>query len=200
MKKQRLSLFAGFVLSLTCALTVQSSPAAAAVPKTAAPVASEADRDAMVDALSKRDLTKAKTLHKKGVSYDSLSPTDEMSGLMHLADDGDDTGVKDVLALGAKINVKNATGESALWYATYSGHEKLALSLIARGASAEGQRPDSHECLLHMAVQADLTALSKKLMSLTPKCASIKDLDGHTPAAVAKSLGYTKLARIVAPR
>jgi ankyrin repeat protein len=189
----------GTTLFLLMGVALEPLSANAVVPKTVTSVSSTsvADRDAMVDALSKRDLTKAKLLHKKGVSFDVLSSTEEMSGLMHLADDGDETGVKDVLALGAKINVKNASGESALWYATYSGHEKLALSLIKRGASAEGQRPDSHECLLHMAVQADLVALSKKLMALTPKCATIKDIDGHTPAAVAKSLGYTKLAKIV---
>jgi ankyrin repeat protein len=179
------------------------SVAFAAVPKSTKltnAAATTADSDAMVDALAKEDFARAKKLHKKGVSYDSLSSSDDMTGLMRLADDGTEQAVSDVLALGANVNGKNSAGESALWYATYSGHEKLALSLIARGASAEGQRPDSHECLMHMAVQADLAKLSAKLMKLTPKCASIKDIDGHTPAAVAKSLGYKKIAKLVTPK
>lgn len=179
--------------------------AGAAVPKTsskaqtAASKASAADRDAMVEALWKGDLAKAKKLHKKGVSYDVLSTSDDMTGLMRAADEGIDQLVKDILALGANINTKNASGESALWYATYSGHEKLALWLIEKGASAQGQRPDSKECLLHMAVQADMVQLSKQLMKLTPHCASIKDTDGRTPSAVAKALGYDSLAKIVSP-
>lgn len=179
--------------------------ASAAVPKTATKASaatsagSVADRDAMVEALWKGDFAKARKLHKKGVSFDALSSADDMTGLMRAADEGIDQQVKDILALGANLNTKNATGESALWYATYSGHEKLALWMIEKGASAEGQRPDSKECLLHMSVQADMVQLSKKLMKLTPKCATIKDLDGRTPSAVAKALGYDKLAKIVSP-
>ncbi len=160
---------------------------------------SEADRDAMVELLVKGDYAQAKKLHKKGVSFDALSSSDDMTGLMRLADDGIDQAAREVLKLGANINARNAAGESAVWYATYSGHEKLALSLIARGASAAGQRPDSKECLLHMAVQADLSALSRKLMKITPECATLKDSEGNTPAAVAKSLGYTKIVKIVNP-
>lgn len=184
-------------------LAMPALGAVKAVPKTstaAKSAATDADRDAMVDALSKGNYATAKKLHKKGVSYDVLSTTDDMTGLMRVADDGIDEMVTEILALGANINAKNSAGESAVWYATYSGHEKLALSLIARGASPEGQRPDSKECLLHMAVQADMFQLSKKLMKLTPKCASTKDVDGHTPAQVAKSLGYDKLAKIVASK
>jgi|GEM_PF-5463301 len=184
-------------------LALPSVGAVAAVPKTstaAKSAATDADRDAMVDALAKGNYATAKKLRKKGVSYDAVSTSDDMTGLMRVADDGIDEMVNEILALGANINAKNSAGESALWYATYSGHEKLALSLIARGASPEGQRPDSKECLLHMAVQADMFQLSKKLMKLTPKCASVKDVDGKTPAAVAKALGYTKLAKIVTPK
>ena len=158
---------------------------------------SAADRDAMVESLWKGEMAKAKKLHKKGVSYDALSEADDMTGLMRAADEGIDQVVKDILALGANLNTKNSSGENALWYATYSGHEKLALWMIKKGASAEGQRTDSKECLLHMAVQADLVQLSKKLMKLTPHCASVKDQDGRTPSAVAKALGYDKLAKIV---
>jgi ankyrin repeat protein len=200
-----------FVAFLTLSFVIASSmpglasaagaKSRAAKPKTAASPAkaksADADRDAMVDALANGDYVKAKALHKKGVSFDALSSADDMTGLMRVADDGIDQAVSEILKLGADINAKNSAGESALWYATYSGHEKLALSMIARGASADGQRKDSKECLLHMAVQADMVQLSKKLMQVTPKCASIKDIDGHTPAAVAKSLGYDKLAKIV---
>lgn len=177
---------------------VMVTVAGAAVPKTAA-VVSDKDRDAMVEALQKSNFETAKKLHKKGISYDVLSSTEDMTGLMQLADEGDDAGVVEALNLGANINAKNSVGETALWYATYSGHEELALQLIAHGASPEGQRPDSKECLLHMAVQADLVKLSQKLMKLTPKCASVKDSEGKTPAAVAKALGYKKLAKIVSP-
>ena len=163
-------------------------------------VATEADRDAMVDALAKGDYAKAKKLHKKGVSFDALSPSDDMTGLMRLADDGIEEAAAEVLKLGANINARNTVGESAVWYATYSGHEKLALSLITRGASVAGQRPDSKECLLHMAVQADLLALSKKLMKITPECAAVKDSEGNTPAAIAKAMGYSKIAKIVSSR
>ena len=191
-----------FVVGGLC--STQASWASAAVLKTVTKVtpkalASAADRDSMVEALWKGDFAKAKKLNKKGVSFDALSAADDMTGLMRAADEGIDQQVKDILALGAGINTKNASGESALWYATYSGHEKLALWLIEKGASAEGQRPDSKECLLHMSVQADMVQLSKKLMKLTPRCASIKDLDGRTPSAVAKALGYDQLAKIVSP-
>lgn len=183
-----------FAILISCFFLGEAFAAAATAPKV-----TDADRIAMVDALSKAEYATAKKLHARGVSYDAVASSDEMTGLMRLADNGDADGVTAVLAMGASINARNSAGESALWYATYSGHEKLALSLIKQGASAEGQRPDSHECLLHMAVQADLVQLSKKLMKLTPKCASVKDVDGKTPAAVAKGLGYTKLAKLVTP-
>ncbi len=151
--------------------------------------------DAMVDTLARSEIAEAKKLHKKGVSYDALASSDEMTGLMRLADDGDETGVASVLGLGANINTKNSNNETALWFAVYSGHEKLALSLLKKGAKADGQRPDSKECLLHMAAQSGLTTLALKLKKLTPKCLTQKDIDGRTPADAAKSLGYTKLAK-----
>jgi ankyrin repeat protein len=203
MKLVALLVFVGSLSSPTfasAAVPKTSTKAATAKAVAASSKSSAADRDAMADALWKGELSKAKKLHKKGVSYDALSSSDDMTGLMRAADEGIDELIKDILALGANINTKNASGENALWYATYSGHEKLALWLIAKGASAEGQRTDSKECLLHMAVQADLVQLSKKLMKLTPHCATIKDQDGHTPADVAKSLGYDKLAKIVSAK
>lgn len=162
-------------------------------------IATEADREEMVTALSHGDTTTAKKLNQKGVSYDVLA-SDDMTGLMRLADEGDEAGIKTALGLGASLNAKNSTGESAIWYAVYSGHEKIALEFLKKGASAEGQRPDTKDCLMHMAAQAGLVELGTKLMKLTPKCASIKDADGRTPSAVAKSLSYTKLAKILTPK
>ncbi len=182
-----------------CSPIVASATVAKKSPKAVNLKVSDADRDAMVEALWKGEFAKAKKLHAKGVSYDALSSADDMTGLMRAADEGIDQVIKDILALGANLNAQNSNGENALWYSTYSGHEKLALWMISKGASAEGQRRDSKECLLHMAVQADMVELSKKLMKLTPKCASIKDQDGKTPADIAKALSYDKLAKIVSP-
>ena len=195
-------LFAAAV-TLACAAQAKTAKSAksghASVAKPAPGPASEADREAMADALAKGELAKAQALHKKGVDYNSLG-ADELTGLMRLADEGDDIGVKNALALpGVDLNAKNAAGENALWYAVYSGHEKLALSLLARGASAAGQKPDTKECLMHMAAQAGLSELGAKLMKATPKCASQKDQDGRTPSDVAKSLGYDKLAKVLTP-
>ena len=156
--------------------------------------------DAMVDALARSEIVAAKKLHKKGVSYDALASSDEMTGLMRLADEGDDSGVASVLALGANINAKNLNNETALWFAVYSGHEKLALNLLKKGANAEGQRPDSKECLMHMAAQSGLSTLALRLKKLTPKCLTQKDIDGRTPAEAAKSLGYMKLAKSLTPK
>ena len=194
-----LGLFVFTSVNVAESKSVKSSKAKSAAARAANTPATEADRDAMVTALSQGDLAGAKKLKQKGVSYDVLA-SDDMTGLMRLADEGDEAGIKGVLAVGARVNTKNPNGESAIWYAVYSGHEKVALLLLKKGASAEGQRPDTKECLMHMAAQAGLSELGAKLMKLTPKCASIKDADGRTPSAVAKSLSYTKLAKILTPK
>lgn len=179
------------------AKTAKSTKSKAAASTVKVPT-TEADREAMVSALSKGDIAGAKKLNQKGVSYDVLA-SDDMTGLMRLVDEGDEAAMKGVIALGASLNTKNSIGESAIWYAVYSGHEKIALSLLKQGAVADGQRPDTKECLMHMAAQAGLADLGAKLMKVTPKCASIKDADGRTPSAVAKSLNYLKLAKILTP-
>ncbi len=196
--------FAAFLIFLSVSLQVTSTVAvakSAAAKRMATAGAKKAPTpeqdEAMADAISKGNFTKAKALHKAGVGYDVLG-SDELTGLMRLADEGDSASIKEALKLGAELNTKNSNNENALWYAVYSGHEALALELLKKGATASDIRPDSKECLMHMTAQSGLVEMSAKLVKLTPKCLTQKDADGHTPSEVAKSLGYKKVAKILA--
>ncbi|MES2854847.1 MAG: ankyrin repeat domain-containing protein [Bdellovibrionota bacterium] len=154
--------------------------------------------DTVVDAITTGQMEKVSSLTKKGASIDSLS-SDDQTGLMKVAGEGDKTTAEQLLKMGADLNKANTKGETALWYAVYSGHEELALSFIAKGAKADQILADSKECLVHFAAKAQLPKLSAKLAKLTPKCLSQKNVEGQTPSDIAKGFGDTKLASTLSP-
>lgn len=179
-----------FVLSLIV-MSVSVSAKAAGKP-------TQADSEKMVEAIFRGDQKQIAALKKKGVSMDALSSND-MSGLMQLADEGRLAEVKKTIALGAKADAVNSNGETALFQAAYSGHTDVALYLISKGAKTDHISKSNKECALHAAVKSEQLELAKKLKAAAPKCLTQKNMDGKTPAALAQELGNTELAKLLKP-
>ncbi len=152
----------------------------------------------MADAIQKLDRTQVEALKKKGVSLNALG-ADGLNGLMRLSDDGNSKGIEQALQMGSDLNAANQDGETALFYATYSGHEQVALDLLKRGAKADIVLKKNNECALHSAAKASLLKLSKELKKLAPRCLKIKNSDGQTPSQIAKDMGSPELAKVLKP-
>ncbi|HVK61521.1 MAG TPA: ankyrin repeat domain-containing protein, partial [Bdellovibrionales bacterium] len=135
--------------------------------------------ESIVDLIASGQMDKVKALTKKGVSIDTLS--NDQTGLMKVAEDGDKTTTEQLLKLGADVNKTNSKNETAVWFATYGGHEDLALALLDKGAKADQVNKDTKECLLHAATKSQLTKLTARLKKLSPQCLSVKNIDGQTP-------------------
>lgn len=157
-----------------------------------------ADSEKMVDAIQKQNSSQIEKLKKSGTSINALGP-DGLTGLMRVADDGNQDGVNLALKLGADINQANSNGETALFYATYSGHESVALELLKRGAKADLVLPQSKECVLHSAAKASLTRLGRELKKSAPACLAQKNTEGKTPYDLAKEMGASELAKALKP-
>lgn len=152
----------------------------------------------MADAIQKMDRGLILTLKQKGVGMNSLG-ADGLSGLMRAADDGNKKAIELALELGADLNFANQDGETALFYATYSGHEALALEILKRGAKADIVLKKNSECVVHSAAKASLLKLSQELKKLAPRCLKIKNSDGQTPSQIAKDMGSNQIAKVLAP-
>jgi ankyrin repeat protein len=190
----KLTKFAATLIALSTTVACAASSTKKAEPKPKAPV----NGDVMVEAITSGKMDQVKRLMAQGISIDSIS-SDDQTGLMKLADDGDQATVNQLLKLGANIDQANSSGETAVWFAVYAGHEQLALSLLSKGAKVNQVKKDSNECLIHYAAKAQLVKLSTRLKSKQPKCLSQKNSDGLTPAEIAKSFGDVKLATLLAP-
>lgn len=152
----------------------------------------------MADAIQKMDRNQVAALKSKGVSVNALG-ADGLSGLMRSADDGNKRGVEVALEMGSDLNFANQDGETALFYATYSGHEQVALALLKRGAKADIVLKKNSECVVHSAAKASLLKLSRELKKLAPQCLKVKNSDGQTPSQIAKDMGSAEIAKVLAP-
>ncbi len=174
------------------------SQAGFAKPKVAGNVVVGDESSKMADAIQKLDRSQIEALKKKGIGMNSLG-ADGLSGLMRLADDGNKKGVEIALELGADLNFANQDGETALFYATYSGHEAIALDLLKRGAKADIVLKKNNECVVHSAAKASLLKLSQELKKLAPQCLKVKNSDGQTPSQIAKDMGSAQIAKVLTP-
>lgn len=187
-----------FSVSVGCAATPQAKPSATPS-ATASSSTAKPTNDAIVAAIASGKFDEVEALKKKGVSIDALS-TEGMTGLMKLAEEGNEGAVHRLLKMGAQLEAKNAKGETAIWYAVYGGHETLALDLISRGALVDGVASDSKECLIHAATKAQLSKLVDVLKTKTPSCLTMKNADGKTPTEIAKGFGDETLAKKLVPK
>lgn len=190
-------MFAKNFLIVASLLVCAGSVAHASATSSPAKVSQE-QADQMAEAIFKGESQKIQALKKKGVSLDVLSSSGT-TGLMQLAEEGRLAEIKKTLALGAKTDIKNEEGETALFSALYSGHDDVASLLLSKGAKADHVTKTSKECALHAAVKAQLIGISKKLKTSAPKCLTQKNADGKTPADLARELGNSELAKILQP-
>ncbi len=156
------------------------------------------DAGKMADAIQKQNSSQIAKLKKTGTSVNAVGP-DGLSGLMRLADEGNQAGVNFALKLGADLNHTNSNGETALFFATYSGHEDVALDLLKRGAKADLVLTQSKECVVHSAAKASLTRLGRELKKVAPSCLTQKNSEGKTPYDLAKEMGAVELAKALKP-
>ena len=160
--------------------------------------ASTEESSKMADAIQKMDRTQVVALKAKGISINSLG-ADGLTGLMRSADDGNKKGIEFALEMGSDLNFANQDGETALFYATYSGHESGALKLLKRGAKADIVLKKNNECAVHSAAKASLLKLSQELKKLAPQCLKIKNSEGQTPSQIAKEMGSSEIAKVLQP-
>jgi rhodanese-related sulfurtransferase len=81
--------------------------------------------------------------------------------LMRAARFGKRALVEELVALGAKLEPKNADGNTALWLACFSGDLDVVSALIEAGANLDNQNDNGATCLMYAASsgKADLVAL-----------------------------------------
>ncbi len=152
------------------------------------------------------------------ISFPSISSADPL----HVAaKSGDVEGVKQLLAQGHDINIRDENEATPLHWAVYAGHEAVARLLIARGADiyanetqlcflpprqqasgATGQSPAVGEgstngvTPLHWAASGGQAALAK-LLIVEGANVNAETIDGVTPLAVAVMLGHEQVIKVL---
>lgn len=140
------------------------------------------------------------------VSCPSISVADPLHAA---AKSGDVEGVKQLLAQGYDINVRDENEATPLHWAVYAGHEAVARLLIARGADiyaneiqlccvtprADGRNPGG-VTPLHWAASGGQAVLAK-LLIVKGANVNAETIDGATPLAVAVMLGHEQVIKVL---
>jgi hypothetical protein len=85
------------------------------------------------------------------------------AALMMAATAGSALTVQALLSNGARVNLPDCQGRTALWYAAERGHEEVVEVLLNYGADPAASRSDSTSCLM-VAAQRDRPNVLKQLL------------------------------------
>jgi ankyrin repeat protein len=112
--------------------------------------------------------------------------------LIHEANLGNVTRVKELLEMGADVNDPGKSGWTALMYACYRGHEEVVRLLLDKGAAAT-----SDETMLIVAAGSGNPEIVRMLLAAGAPVDTRNEHNGDTPLIWAASLGHTQVVQVL---
>lgn len=108
--------------------------------------------------------------------------------------------VRELIRLGANLELRNADGNTALWLACFSNERAVVEALIDAGASLDNQNDNGATCLMYAASsgKAELVALLLA-RGCNPSLQSLDDFRAVDLASTVECLRLLRPARAAAP-
>ena len=124
----------------------------------------------------------------------SPSSTDELSysGLFAAASQGDANQIRDLVASGEKVDVRDSRGRTPLHIAAFGGHHAAMKALVASGADPNALENDRYDIVTIAAVANDIKTLELAL-SLGCRAGNITSPYDGTALIAAAHLGHTEV-------
>lgn len=192
---------AGLVLATGCATTSDpaSTVAAAPTPADAAETVGETERISFFvhDARSGHLDQVAKGLDA-GIPVDAVDAVDQTALIAAAGKDHIEI-VQLLLDRGAKPDVPDPAGWTALIHATYFGARPELLSLLVQKGADVNHQNDRGATALYLAAAAGREATVRRLLALGANPA-LATRSGYTPLRVAQTNGLTRIVELLDPK
>lgn len=180
--------------SPSCAPAATPTPVPAATPRPGAlhtPTADELSQ--LQNAARAGDTSKANDLLRQGVPIDSQDSRYKETALMHAADAGKTEMVRMLIGGGAKLNIQNVDGRTALFWAAYEYYPNCVAALVDAGADPNIADRHHQTALIRSANGRGLEL--KKLLAAHADV-NVQDSDGVT--ALMQATAWHNVANVKA--
>ena len=143
----------------------------------------------------KLSLSTAQWLHNNNYNYEDLNQPGENgdTALMKATKEGSIEIVRDLIAEGAEIDLRNNDGNNALWFACFGNHVELINFLIDAGINIDNQNDNGATALMYVA-SAGKTELVKLLLQKGANT-QLKNLDDFRAVDFASTLEILTILR-----